>query len=57
MTFNARAAWIAAHSVSATTPTKFSCCTSLTTPEMCRMELSSMLAGLELTTGGRTTRP
>src|SRR5262249_18823908 len=56
-TFRAFAARIALHSFCATTPTKFPCCTTFTTPGMCATELSSTFCGFEFTTAGRTTRP
>src|SRR5437762_2166862 len=57
VTFNVRAARIAAHSVSATTPTKLPFWTTWTIPGMPLIEDSSIETGFELTTGGRTTRP
>ena len=45
---------MAAHSVSATTPTKLPSRTTFTIPGICGIEDSSTLAGCELMTGGRT---
>src|ERR1700720_4116935 len=57
VTFSLRAAWIAAHSVFATTPTKLPSCTTFTTPATEEIEPSSTLSGLVLARAGRTTRP
>ena len=57
VTVRSRAARIAAHSVSATTPTKLPSRTIVTTPGMSAMELSSTLAGPAIAVCGRTARP
>ena len=53
VTFSARAARIAAHSVSATMPTKLPFCTIRTMPGIFAIDRSSTDSGVELTTGGR----
>ncbi len=57
VTFRFFAAWIAAHSVCATTPTKVPSCTTLTIPLMPAIELSSTRSGFEIVVAGLITRP
>src|SRR4029077_10913263 len=57
VTRRAPAAWIAAHSCSATTPTKSPFTTVFTNPGTAFAELSSMVTNVAPTPEGRITRP
>src|SRR5258708_1040254 len=57
VTFNTNAAWMACHSLSATTPTKSFLTTTWTLPGRPATELLSTLTTVAPTTGGRTTFP